>query len=169
MVIKVDHCAVAHIWYDHYQRDFHFYFFRLLYSTLIHLPPLRFLYAGIEPTITTLALAVRRSNHSARSHPRSLNKVNSFRAARNSTKYNVTFLFDQTDFRTVWGEGYLTIHTRGIEQSHREEENVQDFIIIRSSLLHLQHHQHPEYIHNTSVSQIDNNKNDKNVANPYTG
>jgi hypothetical protein len=33
MVMKVDPGAVAHLWYDHYQRDFHFYFFK---STLFN-------------------------------------------------------------------------------------------------------------------------------------
>ncbi len=52
-----------------------FFFFFLLYvrySTLPHLPPLRFPVsedAGIEPrTVATLALTARRSIHSARSH-----------------------------------------------------------------------------------------------------
>ncbi len=52
-------------------------FLYVLYSTLLHLLPLRFHcvgaseYAGIiEPrTVAVFALAVRRSNHSARSHP----------------------------------------------------------------------------------------------------
>jgi hypothetical protein len=50
-----------------------FLVFYVLDSTLLHLPPLRFPCvgdAGIEPrTVATLALAVRRSNNSARSHP----------------------------------------------------------------------------------------------------
>jgi hypothetical protein len=45
----------------------------VLYSTLIHLPPLRFTVsedAGIEPRkVAISALAVRRSSHSATSHP----------------------------------------------------------------------------------------------------
>ncbi len=52
-----------------------FRFFHVRYSTLLHLPPLRSTVseeAGIEPrTVATTALAVRRSNHSARSHPHS--------------------------------------------------------------------------------------------------
>jgi hypothetical protein len=46
----------------------------VVYSTLLHLPPLRFhdVDAGIEPrTVPTLALAVRRSNLSDRSYPQS--------------------------------------------------------------------------------------------------
>jgi hypothetical protein len=51
-----------------------FFFFYVRYSTLIHLPSLRFYFvsedAGIETrTVATTALAVRRRNHSARSHP----------------------------------------------------------------------------------------------------
>ncbi len=49
-------------------------FFYVRYSTLYHLPPLRFTvseYAEFEPrTVATLALAVRPSCHSVRSHPR---------------------------------------------------------------------------------------------------
>ncbi len=47
----------------------------VLYSTLLHLPPLRFHCVGgcwdetLQRTVATSALAVRRSNHSARSHP----------------------------------------------------------------------------------------------------
>jgi hypothetical protein len=52
----------------------YFYYFSVRYSTLLCLPPLRYSTvledAGIEPrTVATLALAVRHSNHSARSHP----------------------------------------------------------------------------------------------------
>ncbi len=51
------------------------FFFYIRYSTLLHLPPLRFhCVAGccIEPrTVATATLAVRRSKHSARSHPHS--------------------------------------------------------------------------------------------------
>jgi hypothetical protein len=47
----------------------------VLYSTLLHLPPFRFHCVGecwIEPrTVATSALAVRRSSHSATSHPHS--------------------------------------------------------------------------------------------------
>jgi hypothetical protein len=47
--------------------------FYVRYSTLLHLPPSDSTVpedAGIEPrTVATTALAVRRSNHSARSHP----------------------------------------------------------------------------------------------------
>jgi hypothetical protein len=46
--------------------------FSVLNSTLLHLPPVRFHpvseNAGIEPR-TVATLAVRRSNHSVRSHP----------------------------------------------------------------------------------------------------
>jgi hypothetical protein len=50
--------------------------FYVQYSTLLHLPPHRFHCvgenAGIEPrTVATTALAIRRSNNSARSHPHS--------------------------------------------------------------------------------------------------
>ncbi len=52
------------------------FIFNVLHSTLLHLPPLRFHFHcvggchGIEPrTVATSALAVRHSNHSARSHP----------------------------------------------------------------------------------------------------
>ncbi len=48
-------------------------FLKILYSTLLHLPPFRFHCVRgcrIKPrTIATLALAARRSNQSARSHP----------------------------------------------------------------------------------------------------
>ncbi len=47
-------------------------FFYVLYSTLLHLPPLRFHCVGgcwdRTRTVATLALAVRQSNYSARSH-----------------------------------------------------------------------------------------------------
>jgi hypothetical protein len=43
-------------------------FFYVLHSTLLHLLPLRFHW--IEPR--NVALAIRRSNHSARSHPRTV-------------------------------------------------------------------------------------------------
>jgi hypothetical protein len=50
-------------------------FFKLLYSTLLHLPPPSSTVSrdfGIEPrTLGTLALAFRRCNHLARSHSRS--------------------------------------------------------------------------------------------------
>ncbi len=51
-------------------------FFSVLYSTLLHLPPLRFRCVGgcwdrTAGQLRLTALAVRRSNHSARSHPRS--------------------------------------------------------------------------------------------------
>jgi hypothetical protein len=56
------------------QGDFWIFCF-VLYSTLLHLPPSDTTVsedAGIEPrTVATLALAVRRSNHSARSRPQS--------------------------------------------------------------------------------------------------
>ncbi len=44
------------------------------FSTLLHLPPLRFNRVGgcWDRTVATLALAVRRSNHSTRSHPKNL-------------------------------------------------------------------------------------------------
>ncbi len=50
------------------------FFMYVLYSTLLHLPLLRFHAVsedvGIEPrTVATSALAVRRSKHSATSHP----------------------------------------------------------------------------------------------------
>jgi hypothetical protein len=52
---------------------FLFFSMYILYSKLLHLPPFRFRCVGgcwIEPrTVATLALAVRRSNHSTRSHP----------------------------------------------------------------------------------------------------
>jgi hypothetical protein len=52
---------------------FGFFLFYVRYSTLFHLPSLRFHCvedAGIEPrTVATTALTVRRSYHSARSHP----------------------------------------------------------------------------------------------------
>ncbi len=48
-------------------------FFNVLYSTLLHLPPLSSTvseYAEIEPrTVATFALADRRSNNSSTSHP----------------------------------------------------------------------------------------------------
>ncbi len=51
----------------------YFFLFYVRYSTLFHLPPLRFHCvedAGIEPrTVAITALTVRRSNHPARSHP----------------------------------------------------------------------------------------------------
>ncbi len=57
--------------------DFYFYFFKVLFSLLLHLPPLRQiplcrrmpgLNLGLQPrTVITFALAVRRSNLSARS------------------------------------------------------------------------------------------------------
>jgi len=51
---------------------FLYFSFYIRYSTLLHLPPLIFNVsedAGIEPrTVATTALAIRRSNHSARSH-----------------------------------------------------------------------------------------------------
>ncbi len=54
-----------------------FFSFYERYSTLLHLPPLRFYCVGgcrVEPgTIANLALTARRSNHSARSHPFVLN------------------------------------------------------------------------------------------------
>ncbi len=53
-------------------------FFSELYSTLLHLPPLRFHSedAGIEPrTVASSALAVRRSNQSAKSHPPSVKSL----------------------------------------------------------------------------------------------
>jgi hypothetical protein len=50
-----------------------FGFLKILYSTLLNVPPFRFHCVrgcGIKPrTIATFALAVRRSNQSARSHP----------------------------------------------------------------------------------------------------
>ncbi len=53
-----------------------FYILKLLYSTLLRLPPLRCTEsedAGIEPrNVATLALAVSRPNHSPRFHPQSL-------------------------------------------------------------------------------------------------
>jgi hypothetical protein len=53
---------------------FGFFLFYVQYSTLLHLPPLRFHCVGEDAeielrTVVTTALAVRRSNHSARSHP----------------------------------------------------------------------------------------------------
>jgi hypothetical protein len=42
------------------------------YSTLLHLPPLRFYCAGGCWSVATLALAARRSNYSTRSHPLNL-------------------------------------------------------------------------------------------------
>jgi hypothetical protein len=57
------------------QGDFlRFFFLCTVYSILLHLPPDSFVSedAGIEPrTVATSALAARRSNHSARSHPQS--------------------------------------------------------------------------------------------------
>jgi hypothetical protein len=54
-----------HSWMD--------FFPNVLYSTLLHLPPSDSTVsedAGIEPrTVATSALAVRRSNHSAKSNP----------------------------------------------------------------------------------------------------
>ncbi len=51
-------------------------FCSLHFLTLLHLPPLRFHCIGIVPkTVATSALAVRRSNHSARSHPIELDKI----------------------------------------------------------------------------------------------
>jgi hypothetical protein len=44
-------------------------YFPLLYSTLLHLPPLRFHCIEGCSTVATSALTVRRSKHSARSHP----------------------------------------------------------------------------------------------------
>jgi hypothetical protein len=57
-----------------------FFLFYVRYSTLHHLLPLRFSTvsedAGIESrTVATTALAVRRYNHSARSHPQSANLI----------------------------------------------------------------------------------------------
>ncbi len=54
----------------------------MLYSTLHHLPPLRFLSVGgccgIEPwAVATLTLPVRRSKHSAGAHP-SFTVINCF-------------------------------------------------------------------------------------------
>jgi hypothetical protein len=44
-------------------------FMCLIFSTLLHLPPLRFLYfEGAENEPRTAALSVRRSNHSAREY-----------------------------------------------------------------------------------------------------
>ncbi len=43
-------------------------FFCVLYSTLLHMPPHRFHCVGLR-IVPTSALAVRRSNHSNRSHP----------------------------------------------------------------------------------------------------
>jgi hypothetical protein len=52
---------------------FGFFLFYVRYSTLLHLPPTDSPVsegARIEPrTVATTTLAVRRSNHSARSHP----------------------------------------------------------------------------------------------------
>jgi hypothetical protein len=54
---------------------FNFLFIYVRYSTLLHLPPLRSTVsedAGIRlRTVASLALTVRRSNHSAKSHPHS--------------------------------------------------------------------------------------------------
>jgi hypothetical protein len=75
MVMKLDPGAVAHIWYDHYRRDFHFYFFRLLYSTLLHLPPLKFHCFGRcwdrTQDCCDFGIGNRTLNYWARSHPRS--------------------------------------------------------------------------------------------------
>jgi hypothetical protein len=68
-----DRCSQHNLLRHFKQGDFLKDFFNVLYSTLLPLPPLRFHCvgdAGIEfRTVTTLALAVRRSNRSARSHP----------------------------------------------------------------------------------------------------
>ncbi len=62
------------IWGGRYVIGGYFFDFVSAFLTLLHLPPLRFHTvsedAGIEPrTVATLALAVRRANNSARSHP----------------------------------------------------------------------------------------------------
>jgi hypothetical protein len=55
---------------------------------LLHLPPLRFHCAGIEPrTVATTALAVRRSNPSARSYPQNKQQV------KNQFRGSVTFWY----------------------------------------------------------------------------
>ncbi len=55
------------------RKDGYFGFFYVRYSTLLHLPPLRFHCVGgcwdRTRTVATTALAVGRSNHSAKSHP----------------------------------------------------------------------------------------------------
>jgi hypothetical protein len=45
------------------------FFFYVLYSTRLHLPPLSSTVSEDAGTVATSALAVRRSNHYARSHP----------------------------------------------------------------------------------------------------
>ncbi len=50
--------------------NFFFFFFKYVYSTLLHLDSTVSEDAGIESrTVATLALTARRSNYSARSHP----------------------------------------------------------------------------------------------------
>jgi hypothetical protein len=64
-VIKTCECNIK---YEYIGFSFSLSFFYVLYSILLHLPPLNFLLsedAGIEPG-TVATLAVRRCNHSAR-------------------------------------------------------------------------------------------------------
>jgi hypothetical protein len=97
--------------------------FSLLYSTLFHLSPL-------TSTVSTTALAVRRSNHSARSHPhiilflylfmciRRTCSARKWRCGSNSERKLWT-RFEFADFFLVWAASLFTLRTFGAQINWR--------------------------------------------------